>query len=383
MPVHSAARAVFRHRQDTFTNCGRACAQSVISSLVQSPAVGGAPPASTTPVPVDQMTLQSREIDAKDGHGDVWYTHPDELVALLKVAPELKGLAHHARAKWRIGKHDSLPLLMADVVTTLKKGVPPLVNIRGVDHWVVVAEAGLSGQSLNYLMFLDPTDIPSHIAHSYRDVCNTQLDGHLYAPWNVDASDLGALDFAIGTTPPPAGMKDYSGKFVTIAHGTKATKAQLAAMAAGFATAAAWTPAPVAGNTHPLVAELRLRAVTWGLAPLQRLLSARPRLVVRRVEDIAGGPLQHRLVSLYSDVLQYGLIGVFGATEPRLAHFRFTTSQAFERSLSATLEREPLWWARARQPSLNSPYYPFRRETLATGRPRFRRLIDNAIFTAI
>ena len=381
--THKPTRAVFRHQQDTGTNCGRACVQSVISSITQSPPAGGTPPASTTPVPVDQPTLQSRELDVKDGTGDVWYTHPDELLALLKTANELAGLPFHKPTAWRIGSHAALELLMADVVNSLKKGVPPIVNIRTIDHWAVVAGAGLDGGVLKYVLLVDPTDTPSAAPHTYRDACSPLSNGQVYAPWKVVASDLGALSFDVGTTPPPAGLKNYTGKFVTVAHGSKAKPAVLTAMANAFASAPGWTPSAAIAGMDPLLVELHTRASDWGLVQLQRLLVAHPRHQVRLVNDIAGGSLQHRLLSLYSDQLQYGLIGVFGATEPRLAHFRFTTSRMFELSLNATPPAETLWWTRARQLRFGSPYFPFRRRTLPSGVPEFRRLIDEQVFAPI
>lgn len=374
-------RAVFRHKQDTETNCGRAVVQSVISSLVQSPASGPLPPP-TDPIAIDQVVLKGREIDPVDGKGDVWFTHPTELLALLKHAAELKGLPHHNPSAWRIGSHASLELLMADVVSAIGLGVPPIVNIRQVDHWVIVAGVGLDNGVLAWVQLVDPLDDPTAIAHTYRDACSALSNGHVYVPWEVPAGDLGSLSFDIGNTPPPAGMKDYSGKFVTIAHGAKASAKALRTLADSFKDSPAWRPAAILPGVDPLLGELEKRANDWGLVQLQKLLDAGPRQVVRLVSDIDGSALNHRLMSLFSDDLLFGLIAVFSATTPRLSHFRFTTDRSFEKNLASTPANEPLWWSRMRQTRYQSPYYPFRK-VIADGKVAYRRLVDDAVFEPV
>ena len=378
MPLYKPIRSVFRHQQDTDTNCGRACVQSVISSLTQSPAAPAPQPPPTDPVPISQAELQRREKDPIDPPGTaVWYTHPDELLALLKKAKELAKLPHHSRTAWRIGSHDSLDLLMADVVTSLAKGVPALVNTREIDHWVVVAGASVSTSgALEYVQLIDPLDVPpSPTPHTYRDACNSLSNGHVYVPWQVAVGDLGGLSFAIGSTPAPPGLNDYQGKFLTVAHGKKAPVAVLRAMAKTFREAPQWTPPSPIDGLHPLMVELSARAAAWELPQLQRLMASNAPLHVRLVKDIDGSALEYRLVSLFSDELQYGLVGVFSSTTNRLAHFRFTTSRVCEANLAMTAADAPLWWSRRRMPRLDSPYFPFRR-VLVDNRPTFERLVD-------
>src|SRR5436190_16729848 len=93
MRTITLGRALYHHCQDTPTNCGRACSQMIISSLVQSPFTGSGitAPASATPIIVTQDTLKNREPDSADvvRSGERhWYTHPDELLILMRDAPE-------------------------------------------------------------------------------------------------------------------------------------------------------------------------------------------------------------------------------------------------------------------------------------------------------
>ena len=85
MALYLTTRTVYEHSQDLGSFCGRACAQMVISSLIQGPAPGSLPtPAEeAAEIPVTQEQLRLREdYDFDDTKNDSWFTHPDELLKL-------------------------------------------------------------------------------------------------------------------------------------------------------------------------------------------------------------------------------------------------------------------------------------------------------------
>src|SRR4029450_7104332 len=116
MQLVTPAQALFRHSQDSGTSCGRACAQMVISSLTQ-----GLPAA--TPIAVTQNALQGREGDPLDNTSTPsWFTHPDELLALLRTAAEFSTADHPT--EWRVASRPSLKNLLADGGAGMARRMP-------------------------------------------------------------------------------------------------------------------------------------------------------------------------------------------------------------------------------------------------------------------
>src|SRR5262245_26214645 len=113
MATYFTTRPVYEHSQDQSTFCGRACAQMVISSLIQGPPTGKSPtPADEMqPIPVTQAELRDREPYAKDVEG-TWFTHPDELLGVMTTAPELAG----GLSDWRLAVLDDKDALFAEVL---------------------------------------------------------------------------------------------------------------------------------------------------------------------------------------------------------------------------------------------------------------------------
>src|SRR6185295_16676670 len=126
---------VRRHESDDVRyDCGRACAQMIISSLTQGVLSGMAPTPlqMAAPVPVGQGTLRSREANQVDVDG-FWFTDPDEMVAMMQTAPELVAVG---MTNWRLAHCPTKEELLAQVLASLKLGMPAVLNIRTSDHWV-------------------------------------------------------------------------------------------------------------------------------------------------------------------------------------------------------------------------------------------------------
>src|SRR5262245_1240576 len=117
MPHVTTASPVLRHQQDFGENCGRACAQMLISHVAQPAAPGG------NAVSVGQDVLQTRELSPKDAP-DHWFTHPDELQDLLARAPELAG----SGTVWNVVARDTLKALLAIVLDALTNGMPSVIT---------------------------------------------------------------------------------------------------------------------------------------------------------------------------------------------------------------------------------------------------------------
>src|SRR5262245_5698709 len=213
-------RALYHHCQDTGTNCGRTCAQMIISSFVQSPFPwsGGTAPGAGTPVPVTQGTLQQREPQPSDTvNSPQWYTHPDEMLILMRDAPEYTVPFDW---DWRLANRATPDELLAEVMASLARGMPSIININGWDHWVVVV--GAETDAADQLVTLRMRDPLPHDPrnHTYIDGCNAPNNGESYgAPWDLDAGELGDYSLELGTVPPPRGLTDYSGRCVGIVHG--------------------------------------------------------------------------------------------------------------------------------------------------------------------
>jgi len=108
------------------------------------------------------------------------------------------------------------------------------------------------------------------------------------------------------------------------------------------------------------------------------VLSSPHEHVARLVQDVSGALYPYYLLSLFSPVLGYGVVGAFKVRDHHPLHFRFTNNRKFAQSLEKRPE-EPLWWTRRWLRSLRSPYFPFARQ-LKANKFVYQRLFDDFTF---
>lgn len=369
------AAPVIRHKQDLSLDCGRACAQMLIAHFAQAGAAPGAA------VAVSQNALRTREPDPTD---DVvnpsWYTHPDELQVLLDQAPELAASGMH----WNVVSRTTFKSLSEVMIEALANGMPSVVTTGAADHWMVLISAGVTDDQLQYLQFLDPLPpLNQATAHTIGDNCGLGFDGETYVPEHVTKNEFGSFGFRVGTTPPPAGLTDYSDKFVGI---VRVAGPSPGGGSAGLHNIKKWLdksqPAVIEGQ---LTLGLQVIADRWQLRPLTHLVSpgsTAPREVVRRVRNIDNpndATEYYDLFTLRRQGLEYGLIGA-KAPDGSLLHFQFTINPPLLNSIAAGSPSDPLWWRRQSK-TLSSPYYPYERVSVPGGAPQFTRVFDGVELT--
>lgn len=378
MPPIRVHRDIFHHCQDTGSNCGRTCAQMVISSLAQSPGQGDSfpPPAAGTAI-VTQGALQSRETESSDTVTvPQWFTHPDELVALLANEPQF---TQPFQRNWRVANHASRPDLLADVALALQRGMPSLVTMDGSDHWVVVIGTTLDAAGLmDGVRMLNPLPVDAR-PHTYVDACSDSSNGESYGEWPLTGPEFGGYDLEVGPVAPPSGMTNYSGRFVGIINGPTAVANKLREIAKRFKPPKRppWEPGEPVLDPTALVRELRRKAVDWEITHLLTLLDHHPSSVVRPVKDAEGSAAQYTLLSLFSTELEQGVIAAFRPSGA-VMHFQFVKDPLIDASLRRSLDGT-LWWTRNWLPSLHSPYFPFERKP-AGDQLVYTRLFDGYEF---
>ena len=325
--TYHTARPVYEHSQDKPTFCGRACAQMVISSLIQGPPTGQPPTAADEkqPIPFTQDELRKREQFDLDVEGS-WFRHPDELLNVMRNAPELAG----GLADWRLAVFDNKHALFAELLQALKGEMPAILNVYSFDHWVVIVAVGVDDATsrVNFMQMLDPLPHVDDLSHTYIDSC--VQEGLQYVEVVEDETyqvELAALNLAVGDSPPPPGLTDYTGKFVALVY----------------------------GRPNPGLLD-RVRQVRQHIPRLSRLLASLHEDVARIVHDVRDAQAPYYVLSLFSPVLEYGVVGVFKVRQP--LHFRFTGNPRFGQSLNTHLDQS-LWWTRRRFKSLASPFFPF------------------------
>ena len=383
MPHFTAA--VRRHRQDDGFSCGRACAQMLIAHVAQAAAARG------DAVIVTQLKLKSLEQDPVDVDHK-WSTHPDELHKLLDQAPQLQG----SGLTWNVVASDKLKAVKTLMLEALVNGLPSAITTGETDHWIVLVGAEVSaGDDLQYLEFLDPQPVIGQVtAHTIGDDCGSGFNGQTYVPEQVKEGQFGAFDFRIGSAPTPAGLTNYTDKFVAVVCGALPAQPEMAAApenggaengGSGPDDENASQPLNVERwldrgeppiMTGSLVGAFKAVAERWQLGPLQTLIQSTPTDVVRQVRNIDLETEHYNLFTLSSPNVPHGLIGTM-APDGSLLHFQFTTNARLLSSIRAVPPGEHLWWSRRRTRTLLSPYYPLRR-FLHPGdaNPRFIRLFD-------
>lgn len=364
---------VYRHASDDPAHdCGRACAQMVIASV----AFGSVGAGATQPVPESQQSIEQREYyeaahAGASGPGQ-WATYPDELVQVLESTPQLGGPPQNV---WNVatyrpargakpGSDSALQKLLKDIVRGLKRGLPSILNIRSVDHWVVVDTAWVkTSGSVVSIRFVDPVGLPSTVSgthHTYQDGCGNAQSA---AYWMTETyADLAQFQLAVGAYAPTS----YKGKYVAVVPGQ--VTANLTPAEPGPA------PAPVSTTRTEIKTSLEDVAAYLGLTDVQALLNTNPEIIVRTVKDVQGSTDTYVIGSLFDASKDQGLIGIFNARTNRVYTFVLTKLGNFHAALKAVPAAEALWWTRRELTVGSSPLYPFR--LVSPG--KFERLVDRA-----
>jgi hypothetical protein len=390
MAKHVPHRTVYEHLQDTQHDCGRACVQMVISSLVLGPPAGESPTQEQEDavIPFEQDDLRQREQFPKDNtRVPSWRTHPDELKKLMTTAPELPGKL----SNWGLSVNDSDGELFAALILALQNGMPAILNIYASDHWVVVVgvEVDDATSDLVYIEVFDPLPtLNGDGVHTYVDDCSRSNEGRTFAdPQKYTVQQLGNLNLPIGDTPNPDGLIDYQGKFVALVHGGRrredilslASKLRQYPVQPGpLVNMASAAPAIDPQLIDAMREALQYKASSWRIPPLSALLEAPHDHAVRRVQDLNETLAPYHLLSLFSPTLNYGVVAVFDAAGRSPLHFRFTRDQRFKASLQKH-PTEPLWWAHKGLPEPLSPYFPVARK-VAGEKVIFERVFDDSVF---
>jgi hypothetical protein len=374
MPTVAPTLEVYRHASDNPAfDCGRACAQSIISSLTQGVAVGVAATAAqkAQPVPVIQDGLRQREAYPNDVPNN-WFTHPDELVDLLNGDPMLQSFGF---TDWRVAAYDTLDEMLEHIGLTLQRGVPAIANLRTEDHWVTVSRATYDNGVVAGLFMLDPLNkrnSPGAAGHTYVDGCAT--DGEVIWEYHdLTKGQLGSYSLQVGTFPPA----NYAGKYVAIVYG--GGPRDVADMLALRNRVKKLHRRPK-GPTPPLRIREELRRVAGVIeyGAFTRLAASDAALTIRYVHDIEARLTGYTIASFFDQVLGLGLIGVFDLADQQFRHVRLTGDRALIDSIVGD-PAEPLWWTEQRLDTLFSPYFPFTREKVDHGRTTYRRLLDQAV----
>jgi hypothetical protein len=377
MATNEPNLAVFRHASDNQAfDCGRACAQSIISSLTQGVSVGKAPTAGekAQPVPETQAALRIRESSPVDVPG-TWFTHPDELVHILNTDPRLVALGY---THWKVGAYGTPDELFERVGRTLKRGMPAILNIRSEDHWVTVRGVDYANGVVTMLYMLDPLNprnSPGPLGHTYYDGCAG--DGTtIWETINEDPADLAATwSLPVGTFPPA----NYAGLHVAIVYEPPPFDPFNVADIIRLRHRMWKFIKRPKGPWPPLRIREELQRVAAAIADPEFTALVEPDtpLTIRYVHDIDARLRGYTIASLYDERLERGLIGVFDFDDQLFRHVRLTNDRVLIDSIAGD-PAEPLWWTQRRLETLFSPYFPFQREKAADGRTTYRRLLDNA-----
>ncbi|MEZ5293280.1 MAG: hypothetical protein R2745_19515 [Vicinamibacterales bacterium] len=370
MPVrHSAKKVVYRHASDDQAHdCGRACAQMIISSLV----LGVPAPSKPSPtlaakrVPVRQDELHRRETWKNDVPGR-WFTHPDELADLLNGNADLQAAG---LTGWRVAANDSFDELLKEVAASLKLGFPAVLNIRASDHWVVVHGVDLHASGyVSYLRMLDPLlkhTAPAYDKHTYLDGCAT--DGTTWwSTINRPASVIAKWDVPVGPLPPT----NYAGKCVAVVMGSEVDdRADWQALRLQLERT---QPGPRGATPEQRIRhELARVSIELEAPELVELAAVTP--VVRHVHDIDARQRGYTIASWSRAFTRQGMLGIFDLDDQRFLQLRLTEDEALIRSIDGD-PSELLWWTSRPLETLFSPYFPFVKKGSGT-EARYERLID-------
>lgn len=376
MARYTTKKALYRHASDQqCCDCGRACAQMIVSSLTHAIAVGVVPTSAQAglPVPSTQDQLQAREAQPTDVTGG-WFTFPDEMRKLLKNDPNLVNLGW---TDWRLANCANPAELFAWAAKSIRAGMPAVLNIKPSDHWVCLRSVEYDAGVLSLLEYLDPllpheTHPPGPTGHTYKDLCDLEEN---WAVIEQPPGELGTWSVPVGATPPTK----YQGRCVGIVYGRRpakkaATKKAAAAIRkmAPMSTTKSPAPAHRAARARMLLTELATKA---GISTLNAILDTSAEITVRIVRDITGAEKPYAIASMFASSAGRGVVAIFDEDVTSFFQLRLTSNQRLIRSIAASSAAEPLWWKRQGLSTLYAPYFPFSRFDVQ-GQWNYRRLID-------
>ena len=374
MARYTTKKALYRHASDQqCCDCGRACAQMIISSLTHAIAAGVEPtPAQAArPVPSTQDQLQASEAQPTDVSG-AWFTFPDEMLKLLKKDPNLVELGW---TDWRLANCETPAELFAWAAKSIRAGMPAVLNINTSDHWVCLRSVEVDAGVLSLLEYLDPllpheSDPPGPNEHTYKDLCHVEEN---WAVIEQESGELGTWSIPIGATPPTK----YQGRCVGIVYGRRPAKkvAAVPQKVARMSTIESSLPADRAERARILLTELATKA---RISTLNDVLDARSEITVRTVSDITGAEKPYVIASMFASSAERGVVAIFDESVTRFFQLRLTSNQRLIRSIAASNAAEPLWWKRHGLSTLFAPYFPFSRFAVQ-GEWNYRRLIDGQL----
>ena len=388
MALYLTNRTVYEHSQDKGSYCGRACAQMVISSLIQGPPTGSLPtPADeAAEIPVTQCELREREDYPNDNtKQDSWFTHPDELLKLMKTAKEFAG----SFQDWRLAVCPDQPTLFTEIIQCLQGGMPAILCVRRGDHWVVIVGVELDDATAEVIRMIVHDPLPQNlgdVTHTYVDSCKQEgLTYVVHAEDPLTQAELGKLELELKSAPPPPTLHNYSGKCVALVYGPSWNRelAKLRQIRVLPVPPYVWRPNAPLSVTVPdatidaMRQALVARAQQWEITWLRDLLVAQHEQVARIVYDVKQQLTPYHLLSLFAPTLGHGVVGVFRLRDDQPLHFRFTRLRTFGESLKAH-PGQPLWWTVDWLPELSSPYFPFTRQTV-NNKSVLRRLYDDYV----
>ena len=379
MVRYTTGKELYRHASDDeLHDCGRACAQMIISALTHGVPAGVLPtPAQRAqPVPIRQDQLRWSEANNTDVAGN-WFTFPDEMLLLLKNDQNLVSLG---LTDWRLANCSTPKKLFAWAAKSIRAGKPAVLNIKPSDHWVCLRSVEYEAGALSLLEYLDPllkheTNPPGPQQHTYRDLCETDAN---WARIRQTPGELGNWQIPIGPTPPTT----YQGRCIGIVYGPPpTTPKELAAsriLGRRYQIKKPGPPTPEE-RVRELLTEL---AVSAGIPTLTAILHGTSEIRVRVVRDMTGLEKPYAIAAMFADPIERGVVAIFDAEVTEFFQLRLTSNRRLTDSIRSTVSAEPLWWRRSGLATLYAPYFPF--EQIVEPGPvpsplKFRRLIDSLV----
>ena len=376
---YTTSKALYRHASDSQGfDCGRACAQMIISALTQGVASGALPTLleQAQPVPFTQDELRAKEVNKADVPG-CWYTFPDEMLELLKKEPMLIALG---LTDWRLANCADSDELFAWAAKSVRGGMPAVLNIRSEDHWVCLRSVTFDGDALTLMECLDPlskheSNPPEPDEHTYLDLCETDKEWAVIkkAP-GKRKGELGELEITIGDAWPTT----YQGRCVGIVYGPPPEEiASTRDRAQRFQIKKPGPPIP----------EERVRALLMELAiyaeidELAGILHGSSEISVRTVRDITGVEQPYAIAAMFTPAIERGVVAIFDEGVNTFIRLRLTSSKRLTDSIALSSSVGTLWWQRRGVPTLYSPYFPFA-QTFDQGQIKYRRLIDAEVLVS-
>jgi hypothetical protein len=401
--IATTTKPVYRHQQDTGRDCGRACAQMIISSLSQAGS------SASTIIAVEQEELRQLETNRIDIE-HWWFTEPDEFCGLLKTATDLNATDRD----WRVASHSTVDKLLADLILSMQAyGRPAAVTTGAIEHWMVLI--AVHKDAADKFVFLLFNPLPSSIAsnvllgappfqHKFMDACGTDQQPLLVVNHGSDIADLNlkiagftkpkkakvvspAAEVQQGVKlPPPSAVASHSGKAVGVVFGASTPTETLTLLAATLKSsrlnpARLMVSNPVDAVQSALPARFRSLTESFQIKAVQQVLMA-PDLAItaiRQVTDLKQPNLKYVLCSGYSHNARHGFVAAFdGSAQADLLHVQITNDMTLIKSLAA-FPGEPLFWTTEQTthfPPMAMPYFVFRAKPGQPG--TLVRLYDNA-----